>query len=186
MGFGHGFKYKGGAEINRDEQSTEKFLLFLIIGGKEVPYYELRSNNLVDQEFNDPFDGQMGSVNPAVNNPATWFTTKAEYGKLFVCQSGYGIQKKFFSFYFRFLKTNPSPIVTIKPFTGDKTGFFFRGMISFLKKRETKEILDPSSLSLKYLEEQILLPLPVLKQMVTVDRTILRKGLRQIRIKGKS
>jgi hypothetical protein len=176
-----GFKYRGGVD-NPTDQSNEKFLLFCIVGGREIPFYEMKSNALLQSTIQDPLASYMEE--PDSHPGSTWYRTDSQFGKLFVSQQGFGVERKFFSFYFRFLPDDgtPKPVVTVRPFSFDQSGFFFKGCVSFLKKSEVRRILDPTSVSLKYLERQIMLPIPTLKKMVTIDRSGMRKGIRKINI----
>ena len=179
-----GFCYKGGIlQGLSDQQRVEKFFLFFIIGGKEIPFYEMKKNALIESVYTNPMDEESLGTPTGFQSTSTWFSTNADYGKIFVTQSGYGIEKKFVSFYFRFVKKRPAPIVTVRPFSSDGNDMFFQGHISFLKKSEVRQLLPADSLSLKYLEQQIMLPIPILKKMITIDKSVLRKGLRRIRMK---
>jgi hypothetical protein len=176
-----GFKYRGGVD-NPTDQSNEKFLLFCIVGGREIPFYEMKSNALIQSTIQEPFALHMEESD---NLPgSTWWRTDSQFCKVFVSQQGFGIERRFFSFYFKFHPDDgtPKPIVTIRPFSLKESGFFFKGCISFLKKSEVRKILDPTSVSLKYLGSQIMLPLPTLHKMVEIDRSGLRKGIRKINI----
>jgi hypothetical protein len=77
--------------------------------------------------------------------------------------------------------------VTIHPFPSasgdsDRVGYFFRARGGFLTKNEALEILSPESPSIGYLKNQRMLPVETLKKMITIDRNILREGVRVVRI----
>jgi len=73
-------------------------------------------------------------------------------------------------------------MVTMLPFSIDRTGLFFRGKIRFLEKAEALEKLNRDALSRKFLEKQELLPVDLLRRMVKIDRSELKKGVRAVRI----
>lgn len=165
---GYRFKFKGGV-IKPSEYNTEKFLLFFIVGGKEIPLYKMRENGLVwQEEKRDP--NKFGTSHRAV--------------KLFVLQQGFGIVKRFYSFYMEL--QDRGQIVEIVPFSGQKTGFVFSGMARFLKKSEALALLPEDAMSRKFLKRQAMLPVDTLRSMITIDRGEMRKGVRHIRVGRKS
>lgn len=151
------FEFVGG---NRKptSQSIEKFQLFLLAGGKEVPLYQLLRDGVAMRK------AETGNS----------FVTGLTYGKLFVGQSGFGIPKRYHSFYFRFQEKGD--IVTIRPFSFSENSpaplgdFYFKGVIKFLKKSEAAELLDEGSLSLKFLGYQEALPLDLIRRIISVER----------------
>lgn len=158
------FEYNGGV-AKPSQHTNEKFLLFCVVGGNEVPFYQMVQNSLILREVAD----------------MPKYSTNTKYGKLFVGQQGFGVQRRFYSFYFKFLEEG-SPMITVKPFSLDDTGYYFRGRISFLKKSEAISVLAADNSSIPFLRSQVMLPLDVLRSMVTVDRSELKKGIRHVRI----
>jgi hypothetical protein len=160
------FEYKGGAH-KTSEHVNEKFMLFFIIGGKEVPIYQMMREGLV--------------VKPEWNKDV--YQTEFRYAKLFVSQKGFGIPSRYYPFYIKmYSESTPYPLVTVKPFSVDKTGFIFRAKCSFLQKDVVLEILEENNPSRKFLEMQEFLPLDTIRQMITVDRSQLKKNVRGVRI----
>ena len=145
--------------------TNEKFLLFFLVSGEEIPFFQMVQNSLVERVLPDVPE----------------YTTHSPVAKLFVSQQGFGVPKRFYSFYFRF-KDHTHPRVTIRPFSRNDTGMYFTGRISFLKKSEAMELLADGNQSKMYLRKQLMLPVEVLRSLITVDRDELREGLRHVRI----
>jgi hypothetical protein len=152
----------------------------MVVGGEEVPLFQMKRNGLLDLVVRPDEAGGM----------CTFYTTSvSNIAKIFV-QDRTGDHRRWFSFYFK-IKGKNAALVTIRPFPnmhGDHefdTGFFFRARGNFLTKNEALEILSPESPSVGYLKNQRLLPVPLLQKMVTIDRNVLREGVRVIRIGAK-
>lgn len=160
------FQFNGGV-VRPTDHTNEKFLMFFLVGGEEVPFYQMVQNSLVLRKVPDV--------------PA--YTTHTQYGKIFIGQQGFGVQRRFYSFYFKFVNDNTRPMINIHPFSGEELGLFFSGTISFLKKSEVYDLLSPANESRKYLKSQMMMPVDVLRSLVTVDRSALKKGVRHVRIK---
>ena len=157
------FRYKGGV-VKPGDHEVEKFLLFFVMEGQEIPFYQMQKESLlVRVKDTDP----------------EWQTAN-NVMKLFVGQQGFNVPRRFYSFFLR-LEEN-APLVTVKPFSLDRTGMFFQAQAKFLSNKDAIELIDEDSQSRKFVAKQGLLPLNVLRSMVTVDRTILRKGVRAMRI----
>ena len=158
------FQFSGGVR-NPTKHTNEKFLLFFVIGGKEVPLYSLLRDSLVLR----------------VDEVVQTYTSGNNIAKLFIGESGFGLARRFHSFYMRLLD-DTAPAITIVPFSGADGGWHFKAKVSFLKKREVLSILDASSDSLRFIERQITLPVNTLNSIITVDRSDLRRGVRHVRI----
>ena len=159
------FKFSGGVTKPTFHQ-TEKFLLFFVVGGREVPMYQMLRDGLVVK----------------VKEGGDEYQTSNNVMKVFVLQSGFGIPKRYHSFYFR-LVALPSAIVTILPFSGvKKDGFFFEGTCKFLSKSQITVLLDKEGESQRFVARQEALPLDTLRSMVRVDKSVLKKGVRCIRV----
>lgn len=161
------FKFKGGVHRHKDRHDTEKFLLFFVRNGEEVPLYKVIQEGLVQESADRPGE----------------FSTNLRVGKVFVSRSAFGKQSMFQSFYFTLLPEGAE--VTITPFTQAETGMKFTGQISFLQKDEILGMLPPDSKSASFVRNQKVLPVKVIKSLITVDKSKLRKGKRLIRIGNK-
>ena len=163
----YNFKFRGGV-FKPTTQSNEKFLLFFLVGGEEIPLYRMLREGLVWRAQNEM----------AFDLPDEYMTG-ANVAKIFTSAVDFGEPKQYHSFYFRFVKDNP--IVTIKGF-GGRAFYDFMGAISFLKRSEVLALLDEDNPSKKFVKQQQTLPIKTLQELITVDRTALKKGIRKVRI----
>jgi hypothetical protein len=161
---GYRFEYIGGA-IKPDPHKVEKFLLFAVVGGKEIPFYQLKEASL---------------VKPAPNSDKPEYISYNNVMKVFVSQQGFGIRRRFYSFYFSLQSAGNE--VTIKPFSGDETGMYFKAIGRFLKNKDAAQLLDAQSDSRNYVAQQGMLPKEVLQKMIVVDRSAVRRNIRAVRI----
>ena len=161
------FKFRGGV-VKPTTQSNEKFLLFFLVGGEEIPLYGMLREGLVQREQDDT----------AFDLPDA-YTTGANVAKIFTSAVDFGRPKQYHSFYFKFVEGNP--LVTIKGF-GKRSNYKFVGPISFLKRSEVLALLDDDNPSKTFVQRQQTLPIETLKQLITIDRSALKKGVRRIRI----
>lgn len=174
------FEFNGGL-LKPGPEREVKFLCFLLCGQEEVPLFQMKRNGLIDVV-----------VEPVQENGpvATLYTTRVtNVVKVFV-QDRFQEHRRWYSFWFE-VKDKRSPLVTIRPFPpiggdADMSGYFFRARGHFLTKNEALALLPPESTSAGYLKTQRILPVETLKKMVSIDRTILREGVRFIRIGNKT
>lgn len=168
------FQFLGGVQspqpgIQRTRTVETKFMLFFLVGGEEVPHYQMTRSNLL---FKDPGkeDGYE-SLHPTV--------------KLFISCRGFdrnGISL-LHSFFFRMERESGShKSVLIRPFPESDAPFYFRANGGFLSNKEALELLDEKSISRAYLKRQSMLPVETLRKMITVSRAGMKKGLRHIRV----
>lgn len=166
------FEFSGGV-CKPHVHQLEKFLLFFVVGGREVPLYQMVQEGVVARLSRDTAEYQ----------------TSNNILKVFVMQSGFGIPKRYHSFYFR-LMPEPHALVTIKSFpaVGRKTTcseFYFKGMGRFLNREQVLQLLSDANgdkRSLSFVKNQSPLPVDMLRAMVTVDRSTLKCGVRRVRI----
>ena len=163
----HSFQFYGGV-AKPSLHVSEKFLMFFVVGGKEIPLYQMIRDGLVHR------DPVKGGVYHTGNNIA----------KIFTASQGFGIAKRYYSFYFRFRDSDVNPVVTIKGFAAEGIHRLhnFKGTVTFLKKSEILSILDDESESRIFMERQRTLPVEMLRTLVEVDRSNLKKNIREIRI----
>jgi len=172
------FEYVGGT-MKPTLGSNEKFLLLFIVGGVEVPLFQMQKMNLVNQDYGGPASYSTGWSRGGVINKR--YLTEAQFFKLFIYRAKLGEPTQYYSFYAEMLES-PSPVVTIKPFSLDTTGYAFTSRLRFLRRKEVLDILSARSPSREWLKKQGTLSTALLKQMITVDRSELRQGVRAIRI----
>jgi len=172
------FGFHGGV-TKLTMHSQERFLLFFIVDGKEVPHYQMMKNGLLEaQQARDVNDHD----NPGKRRLVfTDYQTYQPYGKLFVSERGFGVQSRYYSFYFKLIEA-PAAKVTIHPFRGTESDFFFSSYLKFLNKEEVLALLGEGSESAKFMQRQLTLPIEVMQRMVTVDKSDLKKGVRVVRI----
>jgi len=177
------FEYVGGT-VKPSIASNEKFLLWFIVGGIEIPLYQMQKMNLATIDYGGPmsYSGYgstpMGREGMIVGKK---YRTEAQYIKVFVYRAKIGDPTQYYSFYAQFLE-EPAPVVTIKPFSIDHTGLYFKGRIRFLRTKEVLGLLSDTCQSKRFVRSQGVLATALLKQMIKVDRSDLRKGVRAIRI----
>lgn len=158
------FQFAGGVR-KPDTHAVEKFMLFFVIDGKEIPHFQLIRDGIIVRKTERGDD----------------FFTGLKVGKLFLHQGGFNMRRRFHSFYFYFLDEPTADLITIKPFSVDESGYYFKGPIRFLKKAEIDKILDEDSLSRKYLARQEPLPVDLLRSIITVESPHI-KNVRYVRI----
>lgn len=186
------FQYTGGV-FKPNPQADEKFLLFFIVGGQEVSLHDALADNLVQKIGgridNAPQTYGVGSrhtsrysapIPDRVRSPQT-FQTKIPYGKVFCSLQTYGKSRRYQSFYFEF-QEGVVPLVKVVNFPGHTSAYSFQSGVRFLKKSEVSRLLDKESNSYKFVQRQTMLPVDTLKRMITVDKSILREGVRVIRV----
>jgi hypothetical protein len=159
--------YRGGvAKPGMHEQ--EKFLLFFLVGENEMPFYQMLKEGLATRKE----DGR------------DLFVTVYNTAKIFTSHQGFGIQKKYHSFYVELDEV--SPILTIYPFSGQGStgGFLFKAQARLLDRKEVLQRLGASSESRKFFEKQETLALNLRERMVMIDRSEMKKGVRYVSIKG--
>lgn len=178
-----------GTGTNPSTRSAEKFLLFLVIDGQEIPFFQCRRSGVVDEVWSVADDKpEIGTGRTRKSNPEYYLThdtiwsrhhtnglysTPATYGKLFVSQSGFGVPKRYQSFYFKFMEP-PHPPVNVTTFANADANavptLFFRGRISFLSSKEVHKLLPAESDSLKYYANQAKLAADSIRSIIKVDR----------------
>jgi hypothetical protein len=159
------FEFIGGV-AKPSFHDNVKHLLFVIVGGYEVPFYQLRQDGLVMQ----------------VAEGEHRFRMNHNIVKVFTGCQGFQQAKRYFSFYFA-LQEGAVPEVTILPFPGTgATDFKFKARGRFLTKNQALKVLAEDADSRPFLKRQVMLPLDTLRRMVIVDRTVMRAGMRHVRI----
>ena len=163
----YSFEFNGGTR-KPDSHSLEKFMLFFLIGEKEIPFYQLLKDGLIYR---------AEDANPHK------FVTGQKIAKLFVAEQGFGRQKRYHSFYCELQETAVE--VIIKSFLTGSSPFFFKGSFRFMKKQEVLALLPETAESRKFFSRQETLPLDLLRKMVSVNRTEEKKNVRYMMVGGK-
>lgn len=159
------FEYRGGV-IKPNEHQSEKFLLFFLVGDEEVMFHQMLQDGLAVR----------------VKAGKDEFTTPYEVAKVFVSQQGFGIEKRFHSFYLKF--DDGSPTIEIFPYSGkDKyVPLYFKGKCHLMDKKEVMEVLPEGSTSSRFFSKQETLALDLQDRMVRVDKSNIKEGIRVVRI----
>lgn len=166
------FEYHGGV-AKPSVHTLEKFLAFFVVGGREIPFHLMQRDNLVVK----------------LKEKADEYQTSHNVLKLFVMQTGFGLPKRWYSFYFKLVNT-PAAEVTIRPFPKEgarvtASEFYLRGTFKFLSTQQVEAMLNDDSESKRFVSRQSPLPLDTLRAMVTVDKSFMKKGVRTIRIESR-
>jgi hypothetical protein len=175
------FAFKGGVANPRPD-TTIKFLLFLVNGGKEISFFEAKKVRLlVDAgiDFNRPLSSYE-------------YTTNCGLVKVFLYERITGQKPLLQSFYLALGVKGPRKEVTIRPLNivAKGCGYFFTADARFLKQSEASAILDENSLSAKMLYTQERLPVETLRKFITIKRFeapkvneyVAHGGVRRLRI----
>lgn len=161
----YNFKFKGGV-TKPHFWSAEKMLVFVVIGGKDVPLYQLVKEGLITQIEDESYQSHYDTIKLFVSTETTRFGSASKLSH---------------NFYIRLLKNDIAPLVVIKALKEKEApSFSFSGQFRFLKKGEVRSLLtDP--VSLRYFKHQSSLPKRKLLEMVTVNRDHLKRGIRAIK-----
>lgn len=164
------FQYYGGI-YKPSQHILEKFMLFVLVGGEEVSLYHMLRDGLIKES---PDKKRV-------------FLSQFDTIKIFISQQGFGIPKRYHSFYLQ-LRTMGTPSggkVTILPFSLHESQFHFMANAKFLTKKQILDYLPQESGSKKFLAAQGMLPLTLLKEMIQIRKPDLKKGVRVIRFERK-
>ena len=117
------FSFSGG-KGNTSPHETEQFYLFFLVNGKEVSFYSLRKQGLIQKS-----DDNRSYLSPY------------PFCKVFMYHSGFGRQKRMYSLYMEMLPY-PANKITVDALVSAGT-FYFKARAHFLKKQEILELLSP-------------------------------------------
>ena len=165
------FSYAGG--VKKDGGESSKFLLFFVYEGKEVIYFDaLKRGIVVSSEVEE--GGVAGEYS---------LLTTASVVKVFTSHEGFGIPKRYHSFYFKFdsagLDTTILPLSKkqrkIGPFETSYQFFKSRGYF-ISDKAELKGILDEDSPSYAFFSRQPALLSTLLREILVVEKGSMKPG----------
>lgn len=157
------FEFNGGVR-KPGTHETEKFLAFFVVGGKELPMYQLIRDNLILRSEDDPHK----------------YFTGCNILKVFIGHQGFGVQRRYYSFYMQMTEEH-RPTVRLQSVV-ERSPYYFSGKVHFLKKNQIVELLNPDQPSLQYLNRQAIIPVEVIRSLISVDRTSMKKGVRHVRV----
>ena len=179
------FTYSGGV-YTKDTHKNEKFLLFFISGEKEIPFFQLYKNGIIQHphEFADLQNSkQLQSIidcSVPIMVPNHSYESPYPHLKLFVYQGGYQTITMMKSFYFKLDSDSPFT-TTIKPFSVDKTGYQFQARGSFIDNEDVRKLFSPGAKALDWLDSVEQLPVETLRSIITVKKDKTNSRIRQIR-----
>jgi len=143
--------------------------LFFVVGGEEVPFYQMEKEGMVVPIF----------------KKVKGFATNIKVAKIYTATQGFGIQKKTASFYIEFRKGAHASVI-ISTFNNDKNitpKFELRGKFSFLKKSTFLSLLKKESTAHYWAKRAPSYTKEMLEEIITIDYSEIRKGVRKIRLK---
>lgn len=155
------FTYHGGSRKS-SEHSIEKFMLFFVVGGKEMTFYDMK---------------KLGYVESTEVQHS--YVTDYKHLKIFISEQGFGIRKRYLSFYFELSSAGNK--IKIMPFLKQVSPFMFEGIGRFLRRKEIRELVTDEH-SLYFYENQPKLPKNILLELVEIDKTHMKKDMRKITI----
>lgn len=155
------FKFVGGSRQITPHES-EQFRLFGVVNGVEIPHYTMLKSGLLTR-----------------GTERDEYVSSFKEWKIFTHHSGFGIPTRFFSFYIQ-LREMPNARVTLLSLT-QWSQWHFSGIYRFLSKKEALALLIPTEQSYGFLERSEPVPEYIIRSLIHVDKTELRKGVRQLR-----
>lgn len=184
------FDYQGGVRkypfypshriLDGTRTAAEKFLLFLIYEGQEIPFFhafDFKAMGLAQRRLIN-----LSNLSSAKRKS---YITSCEYLKLFMSLKGSRSAALSYSFYLRIINEEKHPVSEIIPFScafySERSNLYseidqplndcyLEGKFSFLKKEQVRELMAGNSIALAYLEKQAMLPIETIKKIVKVRK----------------
>jgi hypothetical protein len=156
------FTYVGGAR-KPTVHTLEKFMLFILIGDKETPFWQLFHQKQLTQ----------------IMSKQNTYLTMYNMVKIFLSVQGFGIRKQYLSLYIQLGEEYPA--LSVRSFV-DNSNFIFSAQGKLLKRKEVESIVK-DSVSLSYYLKQPDLSISLLQKLITINRSVLKKNTRTIRIR---
>lgn len=154
--------FKGGTD-KRDDATFKFFCFFRIEEGREVSevmLYRAEKRGIITRaaELDLQEDELVGVPHYSALVPDV---------KIFASSAGFGVQKRYYSYFIRLDATSPK-IITIRPF-GLKYGQAFRARGRFLTPAEVKEMYGEDSETYQFYTRQTYLSKYELQDYVTIE-----------------
>ena len=180
------FAYKGGSL--KTDYVNEKFMLFFVTNGRELPLYTLLKQEIVEQAIyssNTTLDTASTVERFKSVEVDNLYLSPYPIVKIFLYEAGFGIRRKYKSFYFRIAPIeNKLSNFQITPFSLDATGFFFSAPGHFINERSIRKLyandVDDNK-SFKYYLNQQPLSVHTLKSIIKVTPYTTKRTGRRIR-----
>lgn len=150
----HKFNFIGGVTKYPEKRLASKFLLFHLLPS-------FTTVGMTEMIF---FQSLRNGYSIASKNDIHKHETNHPYFKIFTLMGGFGVQKQFFSFYFK-LDIHETEI-KILPLYDEDSVHSFSGKCRFLNDAEIVELLGEDSVSYNCYKQQISLPGMILKRMI--------------------
>lgn len=161
----YSFNFIGGVTKYPEKRLASKFLLFHLIPNEEFP------DQIDEKIFFQSLRGGY-SIFSKSDIHAPEHGTNYPHFKIFTLTEGFGVQKQFFSFYFKLdIHERETKIL---PICEADTRTYFSGKGRFMVDREIKDLLGKESVSYKFYKQQMPLSKSLLRRMVIrkVDKEI--------------
>lgn len=171
------FNFSGGSQTMSG--ATAKFLLFLVNGGREVPFWEATKIGLASH---------AEARNMQQYDPTRW-TTDCNVVKLFIKESEFGKEQFWYSFYMLLGRRSEGQVVEIRPrlALAKARGYMFKAEAKFLKPSEASALFEESSMPWKMIQAQTRNPPPVevFRDIITITRAraaVQQSAVRRLRV----
>lgn len=171
------FNFKGGVTKYPPERVTSKFLLFHFApkeGGlkqieEHILFKALQSGNVIHKTGIPELINPSNSLKEHMGQSQT-YETNYPWLKVFTLVEGFGVQRQFFSFYFK-LDIHEAE-VKILPVCGADNSGYFSGRGKLMSGREVTELIGADSPAHTYYTQQMPLPESVLRRIIVKDAVI--------------
>ena len=182
--------FKGG--VARSARGVnEKFMLFAIIGNSELHFHQVVQNGMVQTYTGSPEELEKRGF-PLLKTSDTkyaFYNTDIKYWKLLLTFSQHGKARRSHILVFELLSDVVArPYITINPLSksiledeGVYDSYKVGGKISFVPRDSWGEILNEYSYDIAMRMSP--LPIPIIKKIISVDKSALTKNVRQIRFR---
>ena len=181
-----------GGSFKNSTHINEKFLALGCVGQEEMFLSQLERNGLIQQRAGGWSDDLLGE-DRGLTTFQSVYETDIKLWKVFMSLTGHGLRRQVFSIFFELFPSNAiKPVVRLLPIgasmQGDRDfqhfkGSHFKAKCRILSRDESLEIC--SSETADYIKKMPPISIPLLKQLIYVDRSNIRKNVRNIRLKKK-
>lgn len=151
----HLFNFHGGS-FKPNEHATCKFFLFALLDDEEAIFYDaVKRGIFVSKKLVDGSEVKPHSYQSLVRDI-----------KIFTSSQGFGLDKSYFSFFFR-MGGQLNKTITITPFS-DRRDYFFRAKGRFLSNEEIKKRFEGTD-TYKFYKRQKYLSKAELNDIIRVE-----------------
>lgn len=159
----YNFNFIGGVTKYPEKRLVSKFLLFHLIPNEEYP-------DQIDEKIFFQSLREGYSILPNSDIFTVEHATNYPHFKIFTLTEGFGMQKQFFSFYFKLdIHERETKIL---PICEADTKTYFSGKGRFMGSKEVKELLGKESMSYRFYKQQMPLSKSLLRRMVIREKEV--------------